>query len=179
MSRIGKKPVPIPQGVEVSLQGQKIRVKGPKGELAREVHPFIKVERRESELVVVRESDEHAHRALHGLTRALVANMVQGVSQGFTRGLEINGVGYRAALEGRTITLQLGYSHPVVFPLPDGVQVEVRDQVRMVVSGCDKQQVGQVAADIRSLRPPDPYKAKGVMYQGERVRRKQGKAGRA
>jgi len=179
MSRIGKMPVKIPAGVTVALAGDQITVKGPKGALERRLHPLMSVQVVDDEVRVARPSDEGPVRALHGLTRALIQNMVEGVTRGYSKTLEINGVGYRASAEGRTLTFQLGYSHPVIYPVPEGIQVEVRDQVRVVLSGCDKEQVGQVAANIRGFRPPDPYKAKGVMYAGERVRRKAGKAGRA
>lgn len=179
MSRIGKLPVEIPSGVEIRIDGHRVRMKGPKGELEQEFHPTMRLRQEEGRVVVERASDSAAQRALHGLTRSLLRNMVVGVKDGFSKTLEINGVGYRANLEGKNVNFQLGYSHPIAFPVPAGIQIEVRDQVRVVVSGCDKQQVGQVAANIRSLRPPDPYKAKGVMYAGEHIRRKAGKAGRA
>jgi large subunit ribosomal protein L6 len=179
MSRIGKMPVAVPAGVTVNLDGSHITVKGPKGELSRELHPAVRVRMEGAEILVERDADDRMRRSLHGLTRALVNNMVAGVTTGFAKSLEINGVGYRCALDGRNLTLQVGYSHPVVFPIPEGITVEVRDQVRMVVAGCDKELVGRTAAKIRSFREPDPYKAKGISYAGEKIRRKAGKAGRA
>lgn len=176
MSRIGKLPVTIPSGVNVRLEGQTLTVKGPRGELSLDVHPDMVVEVDGGELQVKRPSDARNHRALHGLTRALVANMVQGVSGGFQKTLEIVGVGYRAEKKGQDLVLSLGFSHPINYPAPAGITLEVPNATTVVVQGADKAVVGQVAADIRGFRPPEPYKGKGVRYQGEQVRRKAGKA---
>lgn len=175
MSRIGKKPVVIPKGVDVSLTGNDIKVKGSKGELAISVHPEMAVKVEEGEIVVERPSDEKKHKALHGLSRSLIQNMVTGVSEGFAKTLEIIGVGYRAEMKGKTLNLALGYSHPVDFDVPEGVTIETPNQTTIVISGADKQAVGQAAAVIRGFRPPEPYKGKGIRYQGEQVRRKAGK----
>ena len=175
MSRIGKKPVVIPKGVDVSLSGNDIKVKGSKGELAISVHPEMAVKVEEGEIVVERPSDEKKHKALHGLSRSLIQNMVTGVSEGFAKTLEIIGVGYRAEMKGKTLNLALGYSHPVDFDVPEGVTIETPNQTTIVISGADKQAVGQAAAVIRGFRPPEPYKGKGIRYQGEQVRRKAGK----
>lgn len=175
MSRIGKKPVVIPQGVDVTLNGNDIKVKGSKGELEISVHPEMAVKVEEGEIVVERPSDEKKHKALHGLSRSLIQNMVTGVSEGFVKTLEIIGVGYRAEIKGSTLNLALGYSHPVDFSVPEGVTIETPNQTTIVVSGADKQAVGQAAAVIRGFRPPEPYKGKGIRYQGEQVRRKAGK----
>ncbi len=177
MSRIGKQPVPIPSGVDVTLSGRTLTVKGPKGTLTQEVHPDINVDVADGEVVVTRPDDEREHRALHGLFRSLIANMVVGVTDGYTRRLEIVGVGYRAALRGSNgLTLQMGYSHPVEFDAPEGVTFEVPTPTRITINGIDKQAVGQVAANIRKIRKPEPYKGKGIRYEGEAVRRKSGKA---
>lgn len=175
MSRIGKKPVELPKGVEASVDGQSVRIKGPNGELSLEAHPEMTVKLEEGEIRVERPSDLPRHRALHGLTRALINNMVEGVTEGFSRTLEIVGVGYRADMKGRTLNLALGFSHPVEFDPPEGVSIECPNQTTVVVKGADKQAVGQAAAVIRGFRPPEPYKGKGVRYQGEQVRRKAGK----
>ena len=175
MSRIGKKPVVIPKGVDVSLSGNDIKVKGSKGELAISVHPEMAVKVEEGEIVVERPSDEKKHKALHGLSRSLIQNMFTGVSEGFAKTLEIIGVGYRAEMKGKTLNLALGYSHPVDFDVPEGVTIETPNQTTIVISGADKQAVGQAAAVIRGFRPPEPYKGKGIRYQGEQVRRKAGK----
>lgn len=175
MSRIGKQPVAVPKGVDVALDGATLKVKGPKGELSMTVHPEMSVAIEDGEVRVSPPSDVQRHRALHGLTRSLVANMVEGVTQGFSRTLEIVGVGYRADKRGNSLTLALGYSHPIEFDPPAGIDVEVPNQTTIVVQGADKQLVGQVAAEIRGFRPPEPYKGKGVRYQGEQVRRKAGK----
>jgi large subunit ribosomal protein L6 len=179
MSRVGKAPIELPKGVEVKVEGTTITVKGPKGELSREIVPDMKVEQDESVVRVVRPSDQPSHRALHGLTRALIANMVKGVSEGFQKTLEIQGVGYRAQMEGKTLVLALGYSHPVNVSPPDGVEFEVDGTSKVIVKGINKQVVGQAAADVRKIRPPEPYKGKGIRYEGEYVRRKAGKAGKA
>ena len=179
MSRIGQTPIAIPSGVDVTVEGRVVTVKGPKGELTRTVPSTISVQKVDSELVVQRPNDERDNRALHGLTRSLVNNMVVGVTDGFRKQLEIVGVGYRAESQGPTaIRLALGFSHPVNVAAPDGITFEVPVPTQIVVSGIDKEVVGQVAADIRSIRKPEPYKGKGVRYQGERVLRKAGKAGK-
>jgi large subunit ribosomal protein L6 len=175
MSRIGKQPIPIPSGVEVTIAGSEVKVKGPKGELSGRFDRDMKLERDGETVVVTRPTDEQRHRALHGLTRSLVANMVTGVFAGFSKTLEIEGVGYRAVLKGNDLELALGYSHPVPYPAPAGITFEVPAPNRIIISGIDKQQVGQVAAEIRSKRGPEPYKGKGIRYQGEYVRRKVGK----
>jgi len=177
MSRVGQNPIAIPSGVEVSIDGTHVTVKGPKGELAHDAPGAITVARNGDELVVTRADDERENRALHGLTRSLVANMVQGVSEGFARDLEIVGVGYRALAQGpNRLELQVGFSHPVQVDAPDGVTFEVPQPTRITVRGCDKQLVGQVAADIRKIRKPEPYKGKGIRYVDEYVRRKAGKS---
>jgi large subunit ribosomal protein L6 len=175
MSRIGNKPIPVPQGVKIALAASKIDVQGPKGKLSVPVPRGISFEQKDGILNVKRDSDEH--RALHGLARALVANAVHGVTLGFKKELDIVGVGYRAELKGKAVNFALGKSHPIEFAIPEGVQISVEKQTHLVVSGADKGQVGQVAADIRSLRPPDPYKQKGIRISGERLKKKAGKAG--
>jgi len=177
MSRIGKNPVPIPAGVEVSVEGSTIRVKGPRGELSRTMAQDITVEKEGDEIVVRRPSDEAKHRALHGLSRTLVANMVEGVTDGFRKTLEIVGVGYRAEKKPFGLTLNLGYSHPIDYPAPEGIELNAPSPTVVEVTGVNKEVVGQVAAEIRGLRPPEPYKGKGVRYRGEVIRRKAGKAG--
>ena len=182
MSRIGKQPVPIPAGVKVENKDNRIRVKGPKGELSRQLHADMIVEVSASEVVVKRPSDETRHRALHGLTRTLVANMVKGVTEGYTRQLEMVGVGYKAAKQGNALLINIGYSHPVLREPPPGIEFDV-EQVRgagftLSVRGIDKQMVGQVSAELRAIRPPEPYKGKGIKYKGEVIRRKMGKAGK-
>jgi large subunit ribosomal protein L6 len=177
MSRIGKQPIPVPGGVEVTIDGRHVTVKGPKGTLEHDVPETIAVTREGEDLLVSRPNDERQNRALHGLTRSLVANMVAGVSTGFTKELEIVGVGYRAVAQGPTkIELQVGYSHPVPIDAPEGVEFEVPAPTRITVKGYDKQLVGQVAADIRKVRKPEPYKGKGIRYADERVLRKAGKS---
>lgn len=183
MSRIGKKPITVPAGVEVSVDGPRVGVKGPRGSLERVfpenmVFSMEKTDEQGTVLTVLRPDDQRENRALHGLSRALLANMVQGVAEGFRRELQIVGVGYRAALKGSGLELQLGFSHPVSVEAPEGITFEVPEPTRIVVSGVDKEQVGQVAADIRKLRPPEPYKGKGVRHLNEQVRRKAGKAGK-
>lgn len=178
MSRIGRMPIPLPQGVEVAQDGRLLRVSGPGGTLEREIHPEMRIEQTDGELRVVRPSDEPRHRALHGLTRTLVANMVTGVTTGFTKALEISGVGYRAQLQGERLVLALGYSHPVEVDPPQGISFQVDTPTRLAVSGADKELVGQVAAYIRSRRKPEPYKGKGIRYAGEHIQRKAGKAGK-
>jgi large subunit ribosomal protein L6 len=175
MSRIGKMPVEVPKGVDVSLSKGTLSVKGPKGVLSLDVHSEIEVKVEDGVVTVHRPSDQPRHRALHGLVRSLVANMVTGVSEGFSRTLEIVGVGYRADVSGEGIKVQVGYSHPIDYPAPEGITLECPNQTTIVVSGPDKQKVGQTAAEIRAFRPPEPYKGKGIRYQGEQVRRKAGK----
>jgi large subunit ribosomal protein L6 len=176
MSRIGRKPIPVPSGVKINpVAGGKVEVQGPKGKLSVLVPSQIKLEQKDGVLNAIRESEEH--RALHGLARALLANAVHGVTQGFKKELDIVGVGYRAELKGKVVSFALGKSHPVEFPIPEGIQIAVDKQTHLVVSGADKAQVGQVAADLRSLRPPDPYKQKGIRITGERLKKKAGKAG--
>ncbi len=177
MSRIGKQPVAIPSGVDVTLSGDTLTVKGPKGTLTQQVHPAVNIDIADGEVVVTRPNDERENRALHGLFRSLIANMVVGVTEGYTRRLEIVGVGYRAALRGSNgLTLQMGYSHPVEFDAPEGITFEVPTPTRITINGIDKQVVGQVAANIRKIRKPEPYKGKGIRYEGEAIRRKSGKA---
>jgi large subunit ribosomal protein L6 len=177
MSRIGKKPVPIPKNVTVTVDGQTINVKGPKGELQRTLHPSMAVALEDGTVVVRRPSDEGNHKALHGLTRTLVANMVEGVDRGFQRTLEIVGVGYKAETRPYGLQLALGYSHAIEYRAPKGIKLTAPQPTSVVVEGPDKELVGQVAAEIRSLRPPEPYKGKGIKYSGEQIRRKAGKAG--
>jgi large subunit ribosomal protein L6 len=177
MSRIGKKPIPVPSGVNVSIDGSTVRVKGPKGELARTLHKDVIVRQEGNEILVERPSDAPEHRALHGLSRTLVANMVEGVTTGFKKTLEIVGVGYRAENKPFGLTLALGYSHPIDYRAPEGIELRAASPTVVEVTGTNKEVVGQVAAEIRSLRPPEPYKGKGVKYQGEVIRRKAGKAG--
>jgi large subunit ribosomal protein L6 len=177
MSRIGKKPLPLPKGVTVTVSGHQITVKGPKGELSRTVHPEMTVRVNDGVLTVERPSDENRHRALHGLTRSLIANMVSGVTSGFRRSLEIQGVGYKAEASGKGVRLVVGLSHPVDFPAPKGITIRLESPTQLHIEGIDKEMVGQVAAEIRKVRPPEPYKGKGIRYLGEQVRRKAGKTG--
>jgi large subunit ribosomal protein L6 len=177
MSRIGRKPIPLPAGVKVQLNAAAVEVQGPKGKLKIPLPLGIRFEQKDGVLQALRQSEEH--KALHGLARALVANAVRGVTDGFKKELEIVGVGYRAELKGKTVVFALGYSHPIQFPVPEGIQISVEKQTRLVVSGADRAQVGQVAADIRALRPPDPYKQKGIRLTGQRLKKKAGKAGAA
>lgn len=177
MSRIGRKPIPIPDKVAVAIEGGTVRVEGPKGRLVLSLHPAMTVRVRDGQVVCERPSDVKFHRALHGLTRSLMANMVEGVTRGFEKKLELVGVGYRAQVQGSNLNLALGYSHPVVYPIPSDITVEVENQTQLTISGADKQKVGAVAATIRSFRPPEPYKGKGIKYVGERIRRKAGKTG--
>ena len=178
MSRIGKLPVPVPSGVDVAIEGRTVTVKGPKGTLSTAIAEPITVEQSDGELVVARPDDERASRSLHGLSRTLVANMVTGVTAGYTTKMEIYGVGYRVVLKGSDLEFALGYSHPVPITAPDGITFTVESPTRFTVSGIDKQKVGQIAANIRRLRRPDPYKGKGVRYEGEQIRRKVGKTGK-
>jgi large subunit ribosomal protein L6 len=175
MSRIGRKPVPVPDAVSVEIAPGSIAVKGPKGELQQAFSPDLTVEQEDGAVTVARPTDRGEHRALHGLTRSLIANMVEGVTEGFEKRLEIQGVGYRAALKGKKLELALGYSHPVAIDAPEGIDFEVPQPTEVIVKGIDKQLVGQVAADIRKRRPPEPYKGKGIRYKDEQVLRKVGK----
>ena len=175
MSRIGKQPVAIPPKVKVEVKGQKISVEGPKGKLDMELPRRTSLKMADGEIVVSREGDDAQAKALHGLSRALINNMVKGVSEGFVKKLEIQGVGFKAAVAGEMVTLSLGYSHPVVYPIPGQIKVTVEEGTKLTIEGPDKQSVGQVAAEIRSFYPPEPYKGKGVRYVGERVVRKEGK----
>jgi len=178
MSRIGRAPVAIPKGVEVRVEGARVSVKGPKGELQRTLPPDIRLQVADGRLLVERATDQRQHRALHGLARALLANMVRGVTAGYRVELEIQGVGYRAARQGTSLVLSVGYSHPVEIAAPEGIVFEVPAPNRIVVSGIDRELVGQVAARVRDVRKPDPYKGKGIRYAGERIKLKPGKAGR-
>ncbi len=178
MSRIGNKPVDLPDGVDVKVDGSVVTVKGSKGELERSFNERIGFDMEDGVITVTRPDDARESRALHGLSRALLNNMVVGVSDGFRKELEIHGVGYRASLKGSDIELLVGFSHPVLVEAPEGITFEVPDQTKIIVSGIDKEQVGQVAANIRKVRPPEPYKGKGIRYVGEYVRRKAGKAGK-
>jgi large subunit ribosomal protein L6 len=175
MSRIGRKPIPVPTGVTVAISPEEVRVNGPRGELFERIHRDITVAQDGDDLVVTRPTDRGEHRALHGLTRSLVANMVEGVTSGYQKTLEIQGVGYRAALRGRDLELALGFSHPVSIKAPDGIEFEVPQPTRVIVKGISKQLVGETAANIRKRRPPEPYKGKGIRYEGEYVARKVGK----
>ncbi|MED1915285.1 50S ribosomal protein L6 [Brevibacillus sp. DP1.3A] len=178
MSRVGRKPIVVPAGVTLTLNGTELTVKGPKGQLVRSFHEDIKINIAENEVVVERPSDNKLHRSLHGTTRALVSNMVTGVSEGFTRTLELVGVGYRAAKTGNGVTLSLGFSHPVEVNPEEGIEIDVPNQTTLIVKGINKERVGQIAAEIRSLRKPEPYKGKGIRYNNEVVRRKEGKKGK-
>ena len=175
MSRIGRKPIPVPDGVTVTIEPELVSVKGPKGELSERISRDITVAEEEGQLLVSRPTDRGEHRALHGLTRSLVANMVIGVTEGYVKSLDIQGVGYRAALKGRDLELALGYSHPVSVAAPDGIEFEVPQPTKVIVRGISKQLVGEIAANIRKQRPPEPYKGKGIRYEGEYVARKVGK----
>ena len=177
MSRIGKEPVAIPSGVEVKLDNNVITVKGSKGTLTRELHPNMKVELKDNTVVVTRPNDEKENRALHGLTRTLIANMIKGVSEGFTKELEVNGVGYRAQKQGNKLVLNLGFSHSVEFVEPEGITFDVPNPNSIIVKGINNEVVGQIAAEIRAKREPEPYKGKGIKYTTERIRRKEGKTG--
>ena len=178
MSRIGKLPIPVPNTVKVTVASGHVKVEGPKGQLERTLPSEITIKQADGELVFERPSDDFRHRALHGLVRSLVANMVTGVNTGFTKHLELVGVGYRVAKQGDEVVLSLGFSHPIRFKPPQGISIDVQDQTKFSVSGISIEDVGQVAANLRGLRPPEPYKGKGVMYRGEKVRRKAGKAGK-
>jgi large subunit ribosomal protein L6 len=178
MSRIGRLPITVPSGVDVAIDGRNVTIKGPKGQLTRELHPDITVAREDGSIVVSRPTEQKQHKQLHGLTRTLVNNMVVGVTAGYRKPLEITGVGYRAALVGRKLQLNLGYSHPIEIDPPAGITFELENPTRLTVVGIDKELVGQIAARVRSTRKPEPYKGKGVRYAGERIRRKAGKAGK-
>ena len=178
MSRIGRLPIAVPSGVDVTIDGRTVTVKGPKGSLSRSLHPDISVSREDATIVVTRPTEQKAHKQLHGLTRTLVNNMVVGVTDGYRKGLEITGVGYRAALSGRKLQLNLGYSHQIEIDPPEGITFELENPTRLAVVGIDKELVGQIAAKVRSTRKPEPYKGKGVRYAGEYIRRKAGKAGK-
>ena len=177
MSRIGKKPIPVPDKVKIEVKAEQVVVTGPKGTVSNPIPPGITFEQKGKELLAVRQDDSGPQRAFHGLARALVANAVRGVTEGFTRELEIVGVGYRAEQKKNSVVFTLGFSHPIEYPLPPGISVSVDKQTKLVVSGVDRQQVGQVAANIRALKKPDPYKNKGIRYAGERLKKKAGKAG--
>ena len=177
MSRIGRKPIPVPKNVTATIDGQTVKVKGPKGELERRLHPSMAIAMEDGNITVARPSDEPGHRALHGLTRTLVANMVDGVTKGYSKQLEIIGVGYKAEARPYGLQLALGFSHPVEYRAPKGIKLTAPQPTQVIIEGADKELVGQVAAELRSLRPPEPYKGKGIKYQGEQVRRKAGKAG--
>ena len=178
MSRIGRLPITIPAGVDVTIDGRTVTVKGPKGQLSRELHPDMRVAREDGSIVVTRPTEQKTHKQLHGLTRTLVNNMVVGVTDGYRKGLEITGVGYRAVKVGEKLQLSLGYSHPVEIDPPSGISFEVENPTRLAVVGIDKELVGEIAAKVRSTRKPEPYKGKGVRYAGEYIRRKAGKAGK-
>ena len=178
MSRIGKQPVTVPAGVDVAIDGTTVTVKGPKGELVREFSPMMTIVQEGEEVIVSRPDDSREAKSLHGLTRTLIHNMVEGVSTGYSKKLQLVGVGYRAALKGKDLEMQLGFSHPVLVEAPENVVFEVPSQTEIIVSGISKEQVGQVAANIRKWRKPEPYKGKGIRYEGEHVRRKVGKAGK-
>jgi len=178
MSRIGRLPITVPSGVDVTIDGRNLTVTGPKGTLSRALHPDMTVSREDGTLVVTRPTEQKTHKQLHGLTRTLVNNMVVGVTDGYRKGLEITGVGYRAALNGKKLTLNLGYSHPIEIDPPEGITFEVENPTRLAVVGIDKELVGQIAAKVRQTRKPEPYKGKGVRYSGEYIRRKAGKAGK-
>ncbi len=178
MSRIGRLPITVPSGVDVTIDGRNVTVKGPKGTLSRALHPDMTVSREDGTLVVTRPTEQKTHKQLHGLTRTLVNNMVVGVTDGYRKGLEITGVGYRAALNGRKLQLNLGYSHQIEIDPPEGITFEVENPTRLAVVGIDKELVGQIAAKVRATRKPEPYKGKGVRYAGEYIRRKAGKAGK-
>jgi large subunit ribosomal protein L6 len=178
MSRIGRLPIPVPSGVDVTIDGRLVTVVGPKGTLSRALHPDMTISREDGTLVVTRPTEQKTHKQLHGLTRTLVNNMVVGVTDGYRKGLEITGVGYRAALSGRKLQLNLGYSHQIEIDPPEGITFEVENPTRLAVVGIDKELVGQIAAKVRATRKPEPYKGKGVRYAGEYIRRKAGKAGK-
>lgn len=178
MSKIGRKPIEIPSNVQVEiLEGNLVKVKGPKGELEKKLHPEVIIKKEDSQIIVESYSNDNFHKALHGTTRQIIANMIQGVTKGFSKTLEIVGVGYRAALKGQDLEISVGYSKPIIYKKPDGVEFEVPNQTTIVVKGIDKEIVGQVAAEIRKIRKPEPYKGKGIRYKDEQIRRKAGKSG--
>jgi len=177
MSRIGRAPITVPAGVEIKLDGHELTVKGPKGTLVQELHPDMVFQMEDGTITIVRPSEQKMHKSLHGLTRSLVFNMVEGVTNGFKKELEVNGVGYRVALDGKKLVMNLGYSHQVIMDEIDGVAIEVPSPNKIIISGIDKQKVGQFAAEVRSKRPPEPYKGKGIKYATEHIRRKEGKTG--
>lgn len=177
MSRIGKKPIPVPANVQATVEGQTVKVKGPRGELTRTLHPAMTLSLANGTLTVARPSDENEHKALHGLTRTLVANMVEGVTAGYRKQLDIVGVGYKAEARPYGLQLALGFSHPIEFRAPKGIKLSAPQPTQIIIEGADKEMVGQVAAELRGLRPPEPYKGKGIKYAGEQIRRKAGKAG--
>ncbi|MBE6835744.1 MAG: 50S ribosomal protein L6 [Ruminococcaceae bacterium] len=178
MSRIGREPIVIPAGVDVTVDGSTVTVKGPKGELTRTVHPNMTVEKKDGQILVSRPNDNKENRSLHGLTRTLIANMVTGVEKGFSKELEINGIGYRAEKKGKDLVMTIGYSHQVIMSEVDGISIDVPAPNKIIISGPDKQKVGQFAAEVREKRPPEPYKGKGIKYASEHIRRKEGKAGK-
>lgn len=178
MSRIGLKPIEIPNGVTVTKEGNTVTVKGPKGELTRTLHDEMVIDIQEKEVIVSRPSEQKEHRSLHGTTRSLIQNMIQGVTNGFERRLELVGVGYRANKQGQKLVLNVGYSHPVEFDPEKGIEIDVPENTKVIVKGIDKERVGELAANIRAVRPPEPYKGKGIRYEGEYVRRKEGKTGK-
>ncbi|WP_456272759.1 50S ribosomal protein L6 [Bacillus sp. AK031] len=178
MSRVGKKPIELPEGVTITTDANNVTVKGPKGELSRTFSPDIKVEIQDNVVTITRPSESKEHRALHGTTRALIANMVEGVSKGFERNLELIGVGYRAQKQGTKLVLNVGYSHPVEFEPETGIEIDVPANTKISIKGIDKERVGAIASNIRAVRPPEPYKGKGIRYEGEYVRRKEGKTGK-
>lgn len=178
MSRIGRKPIAVPAGVEVKIDGSTVTVKGPKGTLTQTVHSNMKVEMNGAEITVTRPDDSNLNKSLHGLTRTLIANMIEGVEKGYSKELEVNGVGYRAAKQGKDLVLNIGFSHQVIMSEIDGITIDVPTPNKVVISGPDKQKVGQFAAEVREKRPPEPYKGKGIKYADEHIRRKEGKAGK-
>ena len=178
MSRIGRNPIAVPAGVEVKVDGSTVTVKGPKGTLTRTVHSNMKVELDGAVVTVARPDDSNLNKSLHGLTRTLIANMIEGVEKGYSKELEVNGVGYRVAVQGKDLVLNIGFSHQVIMPAPEGITVETQNPNKIVISGPDKQAVGQFAAEVREKRPPEPYKGKGIKYADEHIRRKEGKAGK-
>ncbi len=172
-------PITVPQGVDVRIEGTRVTVKGPRGELSRDLNAEMRIEQKDGQVIVSRPSEQPRHRAMHGLTRTLVANMIAGVTDGFSKTLELQGVGYRAQMQGQNLVLAIGYSHPVNIPPPPGIEFEVDGTSKIIVKGINREHVGQTAADVRKIRPPEPYKGKGIRYAGEYVRRKAGKAGKA
>ena len=178
MSRIGRKPISVPAGVDVKIDGATVTVKGPKGTLSKTFHPDMIIRQEGSEIIVERPSEDKLHESLHGLTRTLVSNMVEGVTTGFSKSLDIEGIGYRAQKQGKNLVMNLGFSHQVIVPETDGITIEVPQPTKIIINGIDKQAVGQFAAEVREKRPPEPYKGKGIRYTGERIIRKEGKAGK-